>query len=291
MFPEFLNGPVKALTNTRWMCLRAGLVVAAATLCSGVALAEIPEPDAVIYGQLKHRFDQALTVAEAGQVSVLAKVNGTVLAEYALPPGASAFLLRIPMDDGIEPRQPNTAKAGDRVRLFIRNNQSQKECESVQSYGAPWILPADRAPLVALDLSVDVNVAGVATDTDGDGMPDYWEAHYGLDPFGVSASNDADGDGMSDIAEFVAGTDPKDPESKLLISLAADPAAAGQLRLAFTPAWSDRSYSVQTASSLDGEWTEQQIVRPACSGQCSVTVPLARNAMSQFIRVAATTGK
>jgi len=51
-------------------------------------------------------------------------------------------------------------------------------------------------------------------DTDDDGMPDYWEIAYGLNPAvsNNSASN-ADDDWMTDLEEFIAGTDPTDGNS------------------------------------------------------------------------------
>jgi len=51
---------------------------------------------------------------------------------------------------------------------------------------------------------VDVNV-----DSDGDGMPDVWEAFYSLNPVSaVDAQLDLDGDGHTAVDEYVLGTDP-----------------------------------------------------------------------------------
>ncbi|MDG1783575.1 MAG: hypothetical protein P8H52_08260, partial [Porticoccaceae bacterium] len=46
-------------------------------------------------------------------------------------------------------------------------------------------------------------------DSDGDGMPDTWEAQYGLDPLDpFDAASDFDNDGYTAIEEFLADTIP-----------------------------------------------------------------------------------
>ena len=52
------------------------------------------------------------------------------------------------------------------------------------------------------------------TDSDGDGMPDWWEEKCGLDPADASdAALDPDGDTIDNIAEFRAGTNPHSADS------------------------------------------------------------------------------
>jgi hypothetical protein len=51
-------------------------------------------------------------------------------------------------------------------------------------------------------------------DSDGDGMPDWWEEKYGLNKENpADATGDLDGDGFTNFEEFRAGTDPTDPAS------------------------------------------------------------------------------
>ncbi len=47
-----------------------------------------------------------------------------------------------------------------------------------------------------------------AKDTDGDGLPDAWEAHYGLSGSVADSSLDSDGDGRTNLEEYNAGTNP-----------------------------------------------------------------------------------
>ncbi len=56
-------------------------------------------------------------------------------------------------------------------------------------------------------------VGGLASDGDGDGLPDLWENTYFADPAGAFPAGDADGDGMDNVSEFIGGSDPTNPDS------------------------------------------------------------------------------
>ena len=49
-----------------------------------------------------------------------------------------------------------------------------------------------------------------STDTDGDGLPDWFELQIGT----LTTNVDTDGDGVSDYQEVLNGSDPLNPKSK-----------------------------------------------------------------------------
>jgi hypothetical protein len=61
---------------------------------------------------------------------------------------------------------------------------------------------------------------GELLDSDGDGMPDWWEFAHGLNPLDpTDAFLDLDDNGMNNLEEFLAGTDPRNPDSVLHLQL------------------------------------------------------------------------
>lgn len=94
-------------------------------------------------------------------------------------------------------------------------------------------------------------------DTDGDGLPDWWEQQYGVNPNDPNGSNGANGvlsaDGLTNYQKYVFGLDPR---------LASGPppttatrASATTVSVAF-PTQPDRVYRVEwTASLAGGVWT------------------------------------
>jgi len=102
---------------------------------------------------------------------------------------------------------------------------------------------------------IDLQFHGVgAQDSDGGGVPDYWERLYGLDPNSPSDDTaDLDGDGMDNRAEFITGGNPFVTDT-FIASLASQ--TAGQLKL-FYRARAGRTYILQYRAALDsGNWSE-----------------------------------
>ncbi|MGV3533911.1 MAG: lamin tail domain-containing protein, partial [Chthoniobacteraceae bacterium] len=121
------------------------------------------------------------------------------------------------------------------------------------------------------------------TDTDGDGIQDWWETAQGLDPnSNADATLDLDGDGVSNRDEYLAGTNAKDSNSFLRLTVSpADP--AGQ-SLSFT-AQSNKSYTVCYKNSPeDPEWIPLQNVAPAV-GVRAITVTDPYTGPKRFYRV------
>ncbi|NLD38167.1 MAG: carboxypeptidase regulatory-like domain-containing protein, partial [Desulfatiglans sp.] len=64
------------------------------------------------------------------------------------------------------------------------------------------------------DFLIDYEPGGTLnSDTDGDGMPDEWEADNELNLLVNDANEDADGDGFKNLIEYKRGTDPQDENS------------------------------------------------------------------------------
>ena len=87
-------------------------------------------------------------------------------------------------------------------------------------------------------------------DTDGDGLPDWWET----DNFGnlaQTAAGDPDGDGFTNLQEFLSGTSPTAAGSHLAFSSSApgSNAAANDFILSF-PSVQDTSYRIEWSNDL-----------------------------------------
>jgi hypothetical protein len=130
------------------------------------------------------------------------------------------------------------------------------------------------------DLRLVKAAPGSILDSDGDGLPDYWEAQNGLDPNnpdGIEGA-DSDGDGLSAILEFLADFNPLDSADGHLLTPVISP-LGNSWRLQF-PVIPNRVYQVEVSDGLDA-WNELG---------ASFTVPSA-NPMHLWTDPAPVTGK
>jgi len=129
---------------------------------------------------------------------------------------------------------------------------------------------------IAID---DISLTGALYDTDGDGLPDWWEQTYFVNATTALPGEDSDGDGQTNLQEFLAGTNPQNAGSVLQIT-----GVDG-----FTITWScvaGKNYQVLWADALPGAWTEGPEF-PAEAGQTtlSYTDPTAGGSGQRFYKI------
>lgn len=90
-----------------------------------------------------------------------------------------------------------------------------------------------------------------ATDTDSDGLPDWWELTYTNNLTAMNGTTDTDKDGFSDLYEFLAGTDPTDSNSFLRLNSVLKTAYTGGVGMVIQwPSVTGRTYSVSRITNI-----------------------------------------
>ncbi|HEY6564046.1 MAG TPA: hypothetical protein VIY86_06085, partial [Pirellulaceae bacterium] len=120
------------------------------------------------------------------------------------------------------------------------------------------------------------------SDTDQDGLPDWYEGQHQLDPNVADAHLDADGDGKSNCEEFLAATHPRDPKS--LFRATAFELRDGHVEVCWESV-PGLTYGVESNGSLGATgWTYEQTVQ-AENVLTRATVPV--SGPRRFFRVVA----
>ncbi len=89
---------------------------------------------------------------------------------------------------------------------------SSEDFTTRQNWNDQWDRAARISGGAEFFTTTELGAIGLERDSDGDGLPDWWEIKYGLDPFDPTGDNgafgDPDGDGLWNINEYRAGLDP-----------------------------------------------------------------------------------
>jgi hypothetical protein len=153
----------------------------------------------------------------------------------------------------------------------------------------PFLFGNDPVNWIAANPTPGSGPSAEPLDRDADGMPDYWELEYGLNPGDpTDAARDNDQDGFTNVQEFTAGTDPLNAAGDLRIDgITAFNGAATPLAIRFT-ANAHKSYTVQYRTNLDPGTSWQKLSDVAAPENTTAEVVLDPDAYkenSRFYRI------
>lgn len=129
----------------------------------------------------------------------------------------------------------------------------------------------------------------LVTDTDADGIPDWWMLKYFGHALGQQndlsrATDDADGDGLNNLQEFIAGLDPTNPNAVLALQISPGSVSSNTVSLTW-PAVPGKSYQVQFKDDLKfSTWTNYSGSVSIIGRQGFITVPASQ--ATRFFRAA-----
>ncbi len=188
-------------------------LVAAALACASTAWGVVPEPSTLLYGKVVHRaHGNEHQLTEGSLVWTLGDEDGktyTFTAELENIGDTWSYRVSIPH------QALSSGLSVDPSVVPLGVGETDYHFESITLDGYPtailWsevdflsLIQNSRAETHRIDLLVSFDLQ----DTDGDGMPDWWEKFHGLDWQNPDGEVDSDGDGRDNLDEYLGGTDP-----------------------------------------------------------------------------------
>jgi len=255
-----LLNPARAMTMRRWR-ERAAALLAALSIVTLVAAEDfVIENHAALPGSTVRV--PVIVPDASGIASVALTINfdSEILSLESVTNGGlgSAFLMEHQYEEGrikiaAVRDEALSSGAGALVILSFRVNAgampglsstlaiADRRVGSQYGRDVSWSRPVTSA-------NGTVNVASASFDSDGNGLPDWWEEHFFGRPTGAVASADPDGDGLTTVHEFMAGTDPLDPVSGMRIDFLRRDAT--EIRMGFRTI-EGRSYRIEYSEDLE----------------------------------------
>jgi len=174
-----------------------------------------------------------------------------------------SFLLFVPC----ESEMPELAASGNVLKL-INSNVTYSRLD-VRWNGQPLVFknPAQGSFTLSAGARgkverIDLGVGQFPPDSDGDGLPDWWEAQY---PLAGDPNADSDGDGLNNLREYIAGTNPQDAASSLeFVNVVEESPGVVLVEWSSVPG---KSYTVLGSRTLSAIPSDYQVIQTGITAQ------------------------
>ncbi len=201
-----------------WAAMAARWITLLLTAGVGALAATIPEPDTIFYGKVLNFDHGSELLVTSGQLDWTIRLEGNDGVSYRLTTplelntnGGFSYRLKVPHEAlvaGLAGTDitPTTVPLGN-----VNARYSQSEIR-INGELAKILPPASTIFNVSSDrrataYRLDLEIAVPMPDSDGRGLPDWWQQKY-FGRLGIDPNADPDGDGWSNRREYLAGTHP-----------------------------------------------------------------------------------